>query len=110
MQRLEFLVEGSQGDEYRVTFEREGDNLNLFCSCPAGENGTYCKHRFALMDGEVDDLLSDNEKDVAGLKEFMKGTEVEAIYKEVIETQTLYDKIGERLKKAKKELAKAMRG
>lgn len=110
MQRLEFLVEGSKGDEYRIIFERDGDHLNAYCSCPAGDSGTHCKHRFALMDGEVEDLLSDNEADIKILKEMMVGTDVERIYKEVISTQSEYDKIGERLKTIKKELARAMRG
>lgn len=109
MQRLEFMVEGSKGDEYRIIFERDGDNLNAYCSCPAGDSGTYCKHRFALMDGEVEDLLSDNETDVTILKEMMAGTDVERIYKEVVATQAEYDKIGQRLKAIKKELARAMR-
>ncbi|MCB9990664.1 MAG: SWIM zinc finger family protein [Rhodospirillales bacterium] len=108
MQRLEFIVEGSKGDEYEVSFEREGNNLDVFCTCAAGENGLYCKHRFALMDGDVGALLSENENDVAALKELMKGTDVEAAYNDVMSLQAQYDEIHTRLKAAKKILAKAM--
>lgn len=110
MQKLEFLIEGSQGDKYRVLFEKSDSNLNVYCSCPAGEKGTYCKHRFALMDGEIDTLLSDNEHDVAKIKEFIKNTDVESAYREVIDTQKQCDQIQNQLKSAKKKLAKAMYG
>ena len=36
MERLEFLIEGSQGDEYLVVFEVTGGNANAFCNCQAG--------------------------------------------------------------------------
>ncbi|MCB0376700.1 MAG: SWIM zinc finger family protein [Sinomicrobium sp.] len=108
MQRLEFIVEGSKGDEYKILFEREGNNLDVFCTCAAGENGLYCKHRFALMDGDVGALLSENENDVAALKELMKGTDVESAYNDVMLLQAQYDELNARLKTAKKALAKAM--
>lgn len=104
MQRLEFLVEGSKGDEYRIIFERYGDNLNAYCSCPAGDSGTYCKHRFALMDGVAEDLIGGNENDVHKLKNLMAGTDLEKIYREVVNIQAEYDKISERLKRAKKRI------
>ena len=108
MQKLEFVVEGSKGDEYKILFEREGNNLDVFCTCAAGENGLYCKHRFALMNGDVSALLSENENDVTALKELMKGTDVEVAYDDVMSLQAQYDEINARLKAAKKVLAKAM--
>lgn len=108
MQQLRFTVEGSKGDEYEILFEREGNNLDVFCTCPAGDNGLYCKHRFALMEGDVTKLLSENEDEVPIIKNLLKGTDVEAAYNEVLKVQAAYDEIGERLKKAKKTLAKAM--
>lgn len=108
MAQLRFTVEGSKGDPYDILFEREGDNLNAFCTCAAGDNGMYCKHRFALMDGDVSKLLSDNESDVAKLKALMQGTDVETAYQEVLETQKQANEINARLKAAKKVLAKAM--
>ncbi len=74
MERVEFLVEGSQGDQYAVTFEVDGSNANAFCTCPAGSNGQYCKHRFGIMNGEVSRLLSGNTADVVRLKTLMRGT------------------------------------
>lgn len=109
MQSLEFLVKGSTGNEYKVRFERVGENINGYCSCPAGENGMYCKHRFSLMDGVVDDLISENTNDVERLKELMAGTDVEKVYIEVLAVQAEYNQLDARLKALKRALAQSMR-
>ncbi len=41
MEHLEFLIEGSQGDQYTVTFEVNGSKAKAFCTCQAGVNGQY---------------------------------------------------------------------
>lgn len=108
MKRLQFIVEGSRGDEYLVTFEREGRNLNAFCTCQAGQNGLYCKHRFALMDGDMTTLLSDNASDVGKMKAILAGTDVEAAYKRVLEAERVHKAATRELSDAKKALARAM--
>lgn len=106
--RLEFVIEGSQGDHYHVTFEKEGDTLHAFCTCPAGENGLYCKHRFGLMDGSLARLLSSNAGDVEHLQAMMEGTELEAAYNRVKEATKAHEATKKALGKAKKDLARAM--
>ncbi len=108
MARLEFTVEGSQGDAYHVLFERDGSNLNVFCDCKAGLNGLYCKHRFALMDGDVSRLLSDNATDVSRLPKLIAGTDVEAAIADYREAEAAHERANKALKSAKKKLAKAM--
>lgn len=46
MNQIKFLVIGSSENPYEVNFIRRGNNLSAHCTCPAGENGQYCKHRF----------------------------------------------------------------
>lgn len=106
--RLEFVIEGSRGDQYQVTFEKEGETLHAFCTCQAGENGLYCKHRFGLMDGSPARLLSDNAGDVERLKAMMAGTELEAAYSRVKEATKAHEATTKALGKAKKDLARAM--
>jgi uncharacterized Zn finger protein len=108
MERLEFMVLGGQGDEYRVVFEASGDNLSAFCTCPAGLNGQYCKHRFALMDGEYDQLVSRNEADLSRVKLLMKGSDLETAYKAVLAAEPAHSEAKRRLAAAKQKLAKAM--
>jgi hypothetical protein len=108
MERLEFLIEGSQGDEYFVVFEVNGGNANAFCTCQAGSNGLYCKHRFGIMDGDVSCLLSDNTADVVRLKGLMKGSDLENAYNRVLEAEAIHTTAKRNLDAAKKALAKAM--
>ena len=65
MEELRFKVQGSASDPYDVTFQYHGTNLSAYCTCPAGVNGQYCKHRFAIMAGEAIGIVSGNESDVA---------------------------------------------
>jgi len=106
--RLEFVIEGSRGDQYLVAFEKQGETLHAFCTCQAGENGMYCKHRFGLMEGSTARLISDNAGDVAELQALMAGTELEAAYNRVKEATRAHEATKKSLSQAKKELAKAM--
>ena len=108
MERLKFLMSGSEGDEYAVSFEISGSNANAFCTCMAGSNGQYCKHRFAIMDGDVSRLLSDNTADVVRLKTLMQGTDLEAAYERVLKASTVLDTAKKEFDAAKKVLAKVM--
>jgi uncharacterized Zn finger protein len=106
--RLEFVIEGSKGDQYQVSFTKEGDTLHALCTCQAGENGLSCKHRFGLLDGSAASLLSGNAGDVERLKALMQGTELEAAYIRVKEATKVYDDAKKALDRAKKDLIKAM--
>jgi DNA polymerase-3 subunit epsilon len=76
-QSLCFVVKGSTGNIYDVTARRVGGRLRTSCTCQAGQNRRWCKHRTALFDGEVDALLSDNLYDVAKLAKMASGAIVE---------------------------------
>lgn len=108
MERLKFSVLGGNGDKYTVIFERTGDKLNAFCTCQAGQNGSYCNHRFALMDGDYDRLVSDNVGDLGKLQSMIKGTDLEKAYLAVVETREKYESAKTALKIAQAKLARAM--
>lgn len=108
MERMEFLIEGSRGDEYSVTFHIDGTKVTAFCTCQAGENGQYCKHRFGIIGGDITNLLSGNDHDVSRLEELMRGSELETAYKRVLEAEAVYQAAKKELDAAKKALAKVM--
>ncbi len=108
MDKLEFFVSGSRGDVYTIKFEKAGSNLNAYCTWEAGQNGIYCKHRFALMNGEYSSLLSENIDDLPKLKTMMEGTDVEIAFLEVIKLEKIFEMAKADLQKAKKNLARAM--
>jgi len=110
-QELAFTVQGEHGT-YNVIFQREGDNMRASCTCPAGINKQYCKHRFALMRGEGNAVISDNRHDVTKIPEMLKGTDVEKALIDLAESEKVYERQVKAAKGAlaekKKTLAKAM--
>ncbi|WP_367622040.1 SWIM zinc finger family protein [Thalassospira marina] len=61
--------------------------MNAFCSCTAGKKGRPCKHRYALIDGVVDDLVSGNEDEVAALAALIEGSDIDITYQRLIDAQ-----------------------
>ena len=81
MQTFSFVVRGSQGDAYRVTFDVAPDGTTSSCNCRAGLMGQrLCKHREAILDGDVSALLAGNTDDFVALREGIRGTELEAAF------------------------------
>lgn len=109
MKEIEFLVQGSAPEPYRVTFIKDKNNLNAFCTCPAGDNGQYCKHRFAILAGVAKAITSKNKDQVATIRGWLPGTDLESALIELAEAERKYDVAKERLTTAKKKIAQAMR-
>ena len=82
---VEFLVKGSESVPYRVVFWRDGSNLKSSCTCRGGHNRRSCKHRLALLEADVTDLVSANYADIGALHELIAGTDVAAAYEPVLE-------------------------
>ena len=94
MKEINFLVLGSAPDPYKVTFLKDGNNLKAFCTCPAGENGLYYKHRFGIMEGEgsMKGIVSENKEDVKFIFDWLPGTDVDEAYKEAIIANIVFEK------------------
>ncbi|WP_408515916.1 SWIM zinc finger family protein [Paraburkholderia rhynchosiae] len=43
-----------------MTFKRKHSEVWAFCTCTAGQNGLYCKHRMHLLQGVVDGMVADD--------------------------------------------------
>jgi uncharacterized Zn finger protein len=108
VERVEFTVEGSQGDQYAVVFEVTGSKARAFCTCQAGVSGQYCKHRFSIMDGEVSRLSSGNTADVVRLKNLMQGTDLGASYARMLQAEAACADAKKELDAAKKACARTM--
>ena len=83
METITFMVQGSAAEPYRVTFKKNDSNLSAYCTCPAGENGMYCKHRFRILSGETKGIVSGNENAVASAVTWLSGTDVEQAIREL---------------------------
>ena len=101
---LHFDVEGSTGNTYKIVAWRTERHFRMTCTCDAGKNCCFCKHRDALLNGIVDHLLSNNTTDVTKLIEMIKGTEAERLFLKVRELEKQKCEDGS-LREAKKALA-----
>jgi uncharacterized Zn finger protein len=109
MERIVFEVESSSsGNEYTVTFQIEGGQANAYCTCQAGQNGSFCKHRVAIMCGDVDDLASENDGDVSRLKALLQGTDLQAAFERYVAAEIVFAESKKEFDAAKKELTRAM--
>jgi uncharacterized Zn finger protein len=108
--RAVFLVKGSAEEPYKVTFELKRGNLTAYCTCPAGEKGMYCKHRFAILEGSSRAVVSENLEEVGEVAAWLKGTDLERAMAEVADAEAVVARSKRELTAAKKALAAAMRG
>lgn len=110
MDKVVFEVQGSDIDPYQVTFVRRSEeNLSAYCTCPAGDNGQYCKHRFRILDGSTKNIVSGNEEEVATVTAWLPGTDVERAIQEMHRLESEHDRIKKELSDAKKRVAAALR-
>lgn len=106
---ISFMVSGSAPDPYEVTFLRTNEKVTAFCTCPAGENGQYCKHRLAIMEGHASVMASQNQGDIGTVRAWLIGTELEAALFEFRQAESVYEAAKTALGIAKKNLGKKMR-
>lgn len=109
MNELIFSVQGSAKEPYIVTFKKNGNNLSAYCTCPAGDNGQYCKHRFNIFGGITDGIVSGNEHEVDIVASWLSGTDVESALNDVMNAEEQFEIAKHSLSSAKKRLAKAFR-
>lgn len=56
--KKEFEVLGSDGvATYVVEFLLESGKLHVYCECPAGVIGKWCKHKMRLVSGDINGVL-----------------------------------------------------
>lgn len=109
MDRIEFYVQGSEDEPYRVVIEKDGENLNAYCNCAAGMNGQYCKHRFRILSGNPENLVGDNQHQLGTAVDWLVGTDVEAALSVVARAEDEFEIAKKVLADAKKRLASALR-
>ena len=107
--KLNFLVQGSAQEPYQVSFLKDQNNLNVYCTCPAGVLGQFCKHKFNILEGSTNAVVSDNVDDVEIVANWLAGSDVETALIALYEVQFELSKLKKRLSLARKEVARVMR-
>ncbi|WP_166296243.1 SWIM zinc finger family protein [Photorhabdus tasmaniensis] len=111
MEKINFLVQGSAEEPYKVTFTKDVKEFLAFCTCPAGENGMYCKHRINIINGDTRNIVSDNIQQVNIIaKQWLPNSSIEAALEDVKRAESLLDDIKRALSLAKRNVAKVMHG
>lgn len=109
MKKIEFQVQGSAPEPYRVTLINDEKYLNALCTCPAGQNGQYCKHRLAILSGDTRAIISMNENQVVTIRDWLRGTDIEKALIELAQAEHEHLAAKKRLTVAKKKVAQAMK-
>ncbi|MBN1497095.1 MAG: SWIM zinc finger family protein [Spirochaetes bacterium] len=105
---IKFHVQGSAQDPYIVTFTLDDNVLTAFCTCPAGENGTYCKHRVNILQGISKGIVSGNTDEVQTILSWLPGTPLESAINAYKTAEKNYDKARKELTSAKHRLVVAL--
>ena len=102
---------GARGHQNATKLPHAGSQRcdERFCTCPAGLNGQYCKHRFRILDGDSTGIISNNLEDVKTVASWMTGSDIEVAIKRVKELELNLRKIEAEMSMLKKQVAKAMR-
>lgn len=108
MTTLTFNVSGSSDADYVVRFERKGSALLAFCTCQAGQNSQFCKHRIAILDGDVSNVTSSNASEASSLKDMLSDTPLAQALAELAVAVAQQEEATTKLKQAKKLVSKCM--
>ena len=107
--KLEFnVVSQSTGEVYFIQLYRSGDNLTCTCTCPAGQRSTHCKHRLAILNGDMSDVDSGDADRAHGISEMLSGTDVEVELIALRELEFQKRAIDNQIKTRKKALGRAL--
>lgn len=107
---MEVIVRSSSsGNEYRIVVLQEQNGVSLSCNCPAGATGGYCKHRFALIDGNTQDVV-EATGDVETIPSMVNGTELEAAINRMHDQERAIKDAQAELKQIKKVVGRVMLG
>lgn len=81
----------------------------ITCDCPAGENGQYCKHRFALISGDKREVIK-ADAPVGEIAKLVAGSRLEAAIDAMHKQEAVVKKAQADLCAIKKTVASAMLG
>ena len=100
MEQAIFYVKGSASKPYRVTIERDGTNLNAYCTCAAGSHGMCCKHRLRIFSGNPEGMLDPDLDLLRSIVDWIVGTDVELALIELARAEDEFDAAKESLRHA----------
>ena len=107
--KMDFYVQGSEDDPYKVAIEKLGSDLNAYCTCAAGANGQSCKHRLRILSGNSDNIVGGDIDSLSLVVDWVAGTDVEFFLRQLIEAEDAFETAKARLSMARRDFAASMR-
>jgi len=77
---ITFKVQGRAPFPYTIIFWRLGKKISSSCDCFAGQGSYICKHRLALLQGNVTSLVDNDLANLHALHDMMIGSDAEEAY------------------------------
>ncbi|GJL91819.1 SWIM zinc finger family protein [Hyphococcus sp.] len=110
-QALQFSIMGEDDETYIVSIERDAvdlGNLTALCSCDSAQLGDLCHHRFAVLEGETMNLVSESVDDVVTLRQWIKGSDIEVAMQNLSKAKTEMKLAHEKVEQCRRMLVKRM--
>jgi hypothetical protein len=79
---IEFLIQGSLTEPYKVTFQKNNDWVYAACNCRERTSGKCCKHIMNILDGDITKMVTGGYSDVEKVSQLISGTSFSKIYNE----------------------------
>lgn len=106
----EFLTKSSGSSPYQVVFTHTNNKLGATCNCGAGIFGKLCKHKLALLQGDMSMLLDPaSEVKLQELLAVVKQTTYPQLLADIRQAELAESEAKKNLDKRKKTLEKAMK-
>lgn len=104
------LVKSSGDDPYAVSVLLKETDLSIFCDCPAGEWGKYCKHKMAIVLGDEEFLYDDEQTaNFEEIRKWIANSDYPQLVSELRESETELEEAKKRVKSMKNQISRAMK-
>jgi hypothetical protein len=107
------LAKSSSGEPYKVEFSSDGTSLRVFCHCQAGVLRQMCKHKSALLKGDLSMLFKTEQSallaEIQALPEFARlKVQTELFENKLKEIETAKNELSKKEKAIKAEFARGV--
>lgn len=105
------LVRSSSRDEpYAVAVSSTESGLSIFCDCPAGEWGKYCKHKMAIVLGDERILFDEEqEENFNKITKWISESGYPYLVQELKESEKALETAKKNVKSQKEKIARLMK-
>jgi hypothetical protein len=105
------IAKSSDGQtNYEIQFVYESGKLSVFCNCPAGAFGKYCKHKLSFLNGEKVLLTDTIDLDsFSAIREWVRESGYPPLLAQVDLAETEVKIAQSRVQDLKKKLERAMK-